>query len=49
MTKLKHRPTCTKGVGDREAVAGGPTIVALSRLADPAVLVTDVEHVAMGM
>ena len=49
MTKLKHRLTCTKGVGDREAVAGGPAIVAPSQLADPAVLVTDIEHVAMGM
>ena len=38
----------TKGVGDLEAVAGGPAIVALCRLADSAVLVAYVEHAAIG-
>lgn len=33
----------TKGVRDLEAVAGGPAVVALGRLADPSVLVADVE------
>jgi hypothetical protein len=38
----------TDGVGDLEAVVGGPAAVALRRLADPAVLVADVEHAVVG-
>ena len=48
MTKLKHICKHTEGVRDLEAVAGGPAAVALRRIADPAVLVADVEHAAVG-
>lgn len=47
MAKLNHNMQVilmrTKGVRDLEAVAGGPAVVALGRLADPSVLVADVE------